>query len=84
MRDSASTWLIIENAKIFRSYVKHFSISHVKEIVESWLVYVKKFLWIIQSCILVETIKQSYCQLLFSYFLELLWEKSNRYSLSAS
>ena len=24
MRDSACRWLIIENAKIFRSYVKHF------------------------------------------------------------
>ena len=24
MRDSARWWLIIENAKIFRSYVKHF------------------------------------------------------------
>ena len=26
MRDSACTWLILENAKIFRSYVKHFLI----------------------------------------------------------
>ena len=24
MRDSACRWLIVENAKIFRSYVKHF------------------------------------------------------------
>ena len=24
MRDSACRWFIIENAKIFRSYVKHF------------------------------------------------------------
>ena len=26
MRDSASRWLILENAKIFRSYLKHFLI----------------------------------------------------------
>ena len=31
-----------------------FEFSHVKEIVESWFVYVKKFLWIIQSCFLTE------------------------------
>ena len=27
MRDSACRWLIVENVKIFRSYVKHFLIS---------------------------------------------------------
>ena len=26
MRDSANRWLIVENAKIFQSYVKHFLI----------------------------------------------------------
>ena len=26
MRDSACRWLIVENAKIFRSYVKHFKV----------------------------------------------------------
>ena len=26
MRDSACRWLIVENAKIFRSYVKHFEV----------------------------------------------------------
>ena len=41
MRDSACRWLIVEKVKIFPSYVKHFS--HMKEIVESRLVYVNKF-----------------------------------------
>ena len=59
MRDSACRWLIVENAKIFRSYVNIFEFSLVKEIAESWLVYVNKFSWIIQSCFLTETIKQS-------------------------
>ena len=35
MRDLACRWFIVENAKIFRSYVKLFEFSHVKEIVES-------------------------------------------------
>ena len=35
MRDSACRWFIVENVKIFRSYVKRFEFSHVKEIVES-------------------------------------------------
>ena len=59
MHDSANRWLIVENAKIFRSYVKHFEFPHVKEIVESWLVYVNKFSLIIQSCFLTDTIKES-------------------------
>ena len=36
-----------------------FEFSHVREIIESWLVYVNKFSWIIQSCFLTETIKKS-------------------------
>ena len=44
MRNSACRWFIVENAKIFRRYVKVFEFSHVKEIVESGLIYVKKFL----------------------------------------
>ena len=39
MHDSACKWLIVENAKIFRSYVKH-----LKEIVEFSLAYGNKFL----------------------------------------
>ena len=48
MHDTAFRWFIVENSKIFWSYVKHFLIFHVKEIVESWLVYVNKFSWIIK------------------------------------
>ena len=43
MYDSACRWLIVENAEIFRSYMKQFRIFHVKEIVKSLLVYVDEF-----------------------------------------
>ena len=36
-----------------------FEFSHAKEILESWLVYANKVLWIIQWRFLTETIKQS-------------------------
>ena len=67
MHDSACTWLIVENGmlKYFKVMLNIFEFSHVKEIVESWLVYAKKFSWIIQSCFLTETIKQGQCQFLF-------------------
>ena len=35
MSDSASRWSIVENGKIFQSYVEVFKFSHVKEIIES-------------------------------------------------
>ena len=35
-----------------------FEFSRVKEIVESWSVYLNKFPWIIQSLFFTETIKQ--------------------------
>ena len=35
MRDSACRWLFVENAKIFRRYVKQLEFPNVKEIVES-------------------------------------------------
>ena len=36
MRDLACRWLVVENAKIFRSYMLNiYEISHVKEIAES-------------------------------------------------
>ena len=43
MRDSASSWLIVENAKNFEVMLNIFEFSHVKKIVESWLIYVNKF-----------------------------------------
>ena len=59
MRNSARRWLIVENAKIFRSYVKHFLVFQMIEIVKSWLVCMNKFSWIIQSCYLTKATKQS-------------------------
>ena len=50
---------LVENTKIFLSYVKHFWIFPPERIAESWLVYVNKIWWIIQWCSLTETIKQS-------------------------
>ena len=46
----------------------------MKEIVESWLVYVNKFSWITQSCFLTEAIKL--VPVSFSYVLELLWQEN--------
>ena len=59
---SACRWLTVENAKMFRSYIKHFWVFPREEIVKSWLVYVNKYSWIIQSCFLSEAVKQSLCQ----------------------
>ena len=55
MRHSACRGPIVENAKV----LKIFEFSHAKEIVESWLVYANKILWIIRSGFLTETIKRS-------------------------
>ena len=43
--------------KYFKVLLNIFGFFHLKDIVESWLVYVNKFSWIIQSCFLTETIK---------------------------
>ena len=40
---SACRWLIVKNAKIFYVMLKIVEFSHVKETVESLLVYVNKF-----------------------------------------
>ena len=48
---------------------------YVKEIVESWLVYLNKFSWIIQSCFLTETMKQTkLVSVSFSFFSEIFLE----------
>lgn len=44
MHESACRQLIVENGKIFRIYVKFFDFSHVKEMVETSLLYANKFL----------------------------------------
>ena len=50
--------LLLKMLKYFKVMLNIFEFSHVKEIVESWLVYLNKFPWIIQSLFLTETIKQ--------------------------
>ena len=56
--NTACKWWIIKKPKIYWRYVKHFWIFPREEIAQSWLVYVNKFSWIIQSCFLMETIKR--------------------------
>ena len=56
------TWLSLQVAycwKYSKVVLNIFEISQVKEIRESWLVYVSKFSWIMQSCFLTKTIKRS-------------------------
>ena len=55
MRDLVCRWLIVKNAKHF------WIVPHVKETVESWLVYLNKisFKYVFKSCFLSETIKRS-------------------------
>ena len=81
MGESACRWLVVENAKIFQSYVKNFWISHAKEIVESLLVYANKFTLMQISfrpiMFLHQDNKMNLLLASFSYFLELLWEKIN-------
>ena len=50
---------LLKMLKYFEVMLEIFEFSHMKEIVESWLVYANKFSWIIQSCFSNETIKQS-------------------------
>ena len=70
MRDSAGRWRIVEIATIFRSYVNFFFFfPHVKETVESWLVFVNKLF-------LGQDNKTKLVPASFSYFLELLCEKN--------
>ena len=52
--------LLLQMLKYFDLMLNMFEFSYVKEIVESWLVYLNKFSWIIQLCFLTETIKQSF------------------------
>ena len=64
----ACRWTFVENTKVLRNvkYAKillvifnTFEFSHVREIMESWLVHASKFSWIIKSCFLTEIITQS-------------------------
>ena len=51
--------LLLKMLKYFKVMLNFFEFSRVKEIVQSWLVYAKKFSRIIQSLFLTETIKES-------------------------
>ena len=51
--------LLFKMLKYFEVMLNIFEFSHVKEIAESWLVYVSKFSWTIQSCFLTKTTKSS-------------------------
>ena len=50
---------LLKMLKYFEVMLEIFEFSHMKEIVESWLLYANKFSWIIQSCFPNEIIKQS-------------------------
>ena len=47
--------LLLKMLKYFEVMLNIFEFSYEKEIIESWLVYLNKFSWIIQSCFLTET-----------------------------
>ena len=66
MRDLDCKWLIVA-IKCFEFVLHIFEFFRVKEIVESWLIYLNMFSWIIQSKLVPAS---------FSYFLKLLWEKN--------
>ena len=51
--------LLLKMLKYFEVMLNIFEFSNVKKILEPWLVYLNKFSWIIQSCFLTETIKES-------------------------
>ena len=74
--------VLLKMLKYFEVKLNIFEFSHVKEIVESWLVYVNKFSWMIQSCFLADPIifldrdnKAKLVPAFFFHFLELLQEK---------
>ena len=51
--------LLFQMLKYFEGILNIFEFSLVKEIVESWLVYVNKLSWVIQSRFLTDRIKKS-------------------------
>ena len=67
--------LFLKMLKYFEVMLNIFEFSHVKEIVESWLVYVNNFCWINRSCFFTETIKNVSASFLFLLFRILMREK---------
>ena len=74
MHNSAWSWRIVENAKVVQSYVT-FKFSHVKRVVESWLICVIfDPIMFLDQCNKTKLVLDS-----ISYFLELLWEENKIY-----
>ena len=84
----ACSFCIVENAKIFCSYIKYFwNLARVIN-KKSWLVYANKFPSIFQSYFFSETIKRIWCQPSFGNFYEKsmqrfkkLFKKTTKFSL---
>ena len=74
MRDSAYRWFIVENPKIFRSYVKHFLIYPHERNCRIWIGLCKVFMNH-PIMFLDGDNKTMLVPAFFSYFLELLREK---------
>ena len=76
MRDSAYRWFIVENTKIFRSYVKHFLI-FARERNCGFLICLFKNVFMNHPIMFLERDnKGKLVPASFSYFLELLREKN--------
>ena len=76
MHDSACRWFIIENAKIIRSYVKHFWIFPRERNCRILIGLCKDVLMNHPIMFLDRDNKGKLVPAPFPYFLELLWEKS--------
>ena len=76
MRDSACRWFIVENAKIFRSYVKHFLIFPREKNCGILIGLCKEVLINPPIMLLGRSNKGKLVPASFSYFLELLRDKN--------
>ena len=72
MRELACRWLIVENAKIFQSYIKHFLRERNCRILIGWceLVFMNYSIMFLDRGNKTKLEPASFC-----YFSELLWEK---------
>ena len=76
MRDSAYRWLIVENDRISRSYVKHFWIFPRERNCTILIGLCKKVSMNHPIMFLDRDNKRRFAQASFSYYLELLWQKN--------
>ena len=79
MRDSACRWLILENVKIFQSYVKHFLIFPRERICRILIGLYEKVFMNHPIMFLDQDNKTKLVPACFSYFFELLLEKNKFY-----